>query len=446
MARQKASDFRYNSGPCKVPWATVGESVRCDDIMQTLRFLVPQGEAPKEKYEAQAARVQRELRKLCELGSYATKLTLGSKVKEAEERVCRYLKCKHSVLLTNATAGFEIAHRFAGVGPGDEVIVPAITFAATMAYPLHLGAKVVIADVDPRTLNMDPRDVERKITPRTKVIMPVHLGGYPVDMDPIMKLANARGITVLEDAAHGFGGSYKGHPLGTIGHFGAFSFHEVKNITSMGEGGVLVTNEDCGQDFPKARFVGFDIAHPIEHWLYDVVTLQWRGAAFAPGNHSATELQALGLLAQLPRLKAIISQRRKVARYLNRRFAKVEGLVTPPMDTPDARSTHHLYLLQVDPQKLGGDIQAFKAKLAAKGVSQIAHFAPLYRFSILKQLGYDTAAIAATCPNAERAFLHTFTHLPLYKFDPAQVEYMADAVIACAEEMREKKGTEVLRS
>jgi dTDP-4-amino-4,6-dideoxygalactose transaminase len=266
--------------------------------------------------------------------------------------------------------------------------------------------------------------------------MPVHLGGYPVDMDPIMKLANARGITVIEDAAHGFGGCYKGKALGTIGHFGAFSFHEVKNINSFGEGGVLVTNEECGSEFPKARFVGFDIAHPIEHWLYDVVTLQWRGARFAPGNHSVTELQALCLLSQLKRLKPIIAARRKVAEYLNRRFADVDGIVTPPLDTKEIQSTHHLYLLQIDPKKLGGNIQEFKAKLTAKGVTQIAHFAPLYRFSILKQLGYDTAAMAATCRRAEHAFLNTFTHLPLYKFSKEQIEYMADAVIACANEMR----------
>lgn len=439
MRRQKASDFRYNTGPAKVPWSAVGESVRCEDLMEMIRFLVPRGRAPVGQYNAQAARVRRELERLCAMGSHASKLTLGEKVKEAEQKICALLKCKYAVLLTNATAGFEIAHRFAGLAPGDEVIIPAITFVATMAYPLHIGAKVVLADVDPVTLNMDPEDVERKITPRTKVIMPVHLGGYPVDMDPIMKLANARGITVIEDAAHGFGGFYKGKALGTIGHFGAFSFHEVKNINSLGEGGVLVTNEECGRDFPKARFVGLDLAHPIQHWLYDVVTLQWRGAPFAPGNHSVTELQAVCLLSQLKRLEAIIAERRRVAEYLNRRFAEVDGLIPPPLDSREIRSTHHLYLLQVDPKKLGGDIQEFKAKLAAKGVTQIAHFAPLYRFSVLRQLGYDTAAMAASCPRAEHAFLHTFTHLPLYKLRQDQIEYLADAVIACAKAIGRKR-------
>lgn len=436
MKKPKASDFRYDTGPTKVPWATVGESIRADDIIETLRFLIPRGEAPASKFAAQSRRVEREVRKLCAMGSCATKLTLGDKVRQLEEKACRFLGCKHAVLLTNATAGFEIAHRFAGLGAGDEVILPAITFAATMAYPLHIGAKIVLADVRPDTLNMDPEDVARRITARTKVIMPVHLGGYPVDMDPLMRLADEHGITVIEDAAHGFGGSYRGRALGTIGHFGSFSFHEVKNITSFGEGGLLVTDQDCGKDFPKARFVGFDIQNPIPDWLYDIVALKWRGDFFAAGNHSATEIQALGLLCQLGRLRGIIAKRRRAANYLSRRFARVEGLVPPPPDTDQMRGSHHLYLLQIDPAKLGGNIRDFKARLAAKGVTQIAHYAPLYRLTILKQLGYDTGAMAATCPNAEHAFSNTFTHLPLYPFDEGQIKYMADAVIACANEMR----------
>ena len=441
MKRRSTGDFRYSTGPSRVPWATVGESVRHDDLMELVRFLVPRGTAPAPRYRAQLARVSRELERLCAMGSSATKLTLGAQVQRLEETIRRRLKCRHALFLTNATAGFEIAHRFAGVKPGDEVIVPAITFTATMAYPLAIGARVVIADVDPVTLNIDPADVARKTTDRTRAIVPVHLGGYPADMDAIMTLAHKRGITVIEDAAHGFGGALGGRALGTIGHFGAFSFHEVKNVTSLGEGGVLVTDQECGVDFPKARFVGFDIEHPIEHWLYDVVALRWRGAPFAPGNHSATEIQAVGLLSQMRRLNAIIAERRAAARHLSARLAGVHGIRVPPLDSARVKSTHHLYLLQIDPDALGGTIQEFKARLAARGVTQIPHFAPLYRFSILAQLGYDTAAIARSCPNAEHAFLNTFTHLPLYRFDRSQVEYMADAVVACADEMRAGRRT-----
>jgi len=141
--------------------------------------------------------------------------------------------------------------------------VPSITFIATIAYPLAVGAQVVFADVDPRTINMDPADVARKVTDRTKMIIPVHIGGYPVDLDPIMELAERRGITVLEDAAHAFGARYKGRMVGTIGHFGAFSFHEVKNTTSLGEGGVLVTDTEYGNQFKQARFLGLDLSRQI---------------------------------------------------------------------------------------------------------------------------------------------------------------------------------------
>ncbi len=435
MKRKSTSDFRYNTGDTRIPWATVGESICSDDIVEILKFLIPTGENP-EKYNAQFKRLAGEVKKTCMLGRYASKLTLGAKVMELEKKICAMLGVKHAVFLTNATAGFQIANGFSGVRAGDEVIVPAITFAATMLYPLTLGAKVVFADVDPVTINMDPADVARKITRKTKAIIPVHIGGYPADMDPIMKLANSRGITVIEDAAHGFGGMYKGKPLGTIGHFGAYSFHEVKNINSLGEGGILVTNEPCGADFPKARFAGFDIAHPIMHWLYDIVALRWRGDYFVPGNHSATEIQAVALLSQLKRLKAIIARRRKNAEYLNARLSEIPGIEVPPLDSKDVNSTHHLYLLKIDPSMLLGDIQYLKKRLAEHGVTQIQHFAPLYRFSILKQLGYDTAAIARTCPKTEEAFLRRFTHLPLYDLSRSDVEYLADAVIKTISGMR----------
>ncbi|NQU11759.1 DegT/DnrJ/EryC1/StrS family aminotransferase, partial [bacterium] len=302
-----------------------------------------------------------------------------------------------------------------------------------------IGAKVVLADSDPRTGNLDPRDVIRKTTRRTKVIIPVHLGGYPVDMDPIMALARKRGITVIEDAAHGFGGSYKGRKLGTIGHFGSFSFHEVKNITSLGEGGILVTNQACGKDFVKTRFLGLDLSRQIRHWLYDVVALRSKTGWFVAGNHSVTEIQAVGLLQQFKRLKGIIAQRKVAEEYLTRRFAKVPGLVPPPGDSRGIKTTHHLYLLQVDPAKAGGDIQTLKAKLTAKGIVNIPHYGPLYKFSILRRLGYDTRQIERSCPVTEEMFQHRFTHLPLYNFSRADLKFLADTVIQAVEEMKARK-------
>jgi len=437
MKKKKASsDFRYDTGEARVPWAAVGEKVNVDDIVEIIKFLVPRSEED-EDYDKKLREIENAIRKLWSKSSGATKLTVGRKVEKLEEEVKNFLGVKYACFVANATAGFEIAHKFAGLKAGDEVIAPAITFCSTIIYPLQIGAKVVLADVDPRTLQIDPDDVARKITKKTKVIMPVHLGGYPPDMDPIMELARENDIVVIEDAAHAFGGSYKGRMSGTIGHFGSFSFHEVKNISSLGEGGIVVTNEPCGEDFPKARFVGFDGAHPIQNWLYDVVALKGKEDYYVvAGMHPATEIQATVLLSQMRRLKEIIAKRRQAAEYLNNRFEGVEGIITPPLDTAEIKSTHHLYLLQIDPDKLKGDIQDLKKKLTQKGVVQIPHFAPLYKFSYMRQLGYDTKAIEKTCPNAEEAFQHRFTHLPLYPLTQRQLEYMADAVIESVQEMQ----------
>ncbi len=438
MEKEKKADFRYDTGPTKVPWAAVGENLNVDDITEIIRFLIPPDESKDEiLYQEQLEKVKEEILKLREKGGYATKLSLGDKVKEAEEELKKFLKVKYTVLLTNATAGFEIAQKFAGLRAGDEVIAPAITFCSTINYPLQVGAKVVLADIDPHTLNIDPEDVARKVTKKTKVIIAVHIGGYPSEMDKIMEIANENNIIVLEDAAHALGGSYRGKMSGTIGHFGSFSLHEVKNITSGGEGGVLVTDQPEGEYFSQSRFVGFDIGNPIPYWLYDVVALKGRDGRYTvAGNHSFTEIQAVVLLSQLKRLPQIIETRRKRAEYLNKRFKDIEGLITPPLDTKEIKSTYHLYLLRVDPAKIKGGIQAFKKKLTEKGVTQIPHFAPLYRFSYMKQLGYDTEAMKKTCPKAEEVFLHQFTHLPLYPLTEEQVKTMADLVIEAAEELK----------
>lgn len=438
MAKNKGtSDFRYNTGAAKIPWAAVGEAVRVEDVGRIVKFLLPPASGNVKAYEATYQRVLAALSDLRASGRFAGKLTLGEQVKTLEAAAARTLGAKHSLFVSSATAGFEIAYKLAGLRPGDEVIAPAITFIASIAYPLAIGAKVVLADVDGRTLNMDPADVARKTTRRTKVIMPVHLGGYPVDMAPIMKLARQRGIIVIEDAAHAFGATYRGRKVGTIGHFGAFSFHEVKNVTALGEGGILLTDLPCGKDFAKARFLGLDLSRQIPNWLYDVTALRSRSGWIPAGNHSATEIQAVGLMAQMNRMGRIVAARKAADLYLTRRLGKVDGIITSPQDTATVKGTHHLYLLQIDPAKVGGDVQTLKRKLTDRGIVSIPHFAPLYKFSIMRQMGYDTAAIEASCPVAEEAFQHRFTHLPLYEFGAEQLNYLANAVLESVQEMKQ---------
>ena len=435
----ETTDFRYNTGETKVPWAAVGENYNADDLMAIVRFLM-QGDGAE--HEAATAEVERAVRRLAAVSTPPGKLSLADKVAELEKETDSYLGVQpgSSLFVTNCTSGFEIAYRYAGIGPGDEVIVPAITFIATLAYPLGAGAKPVFADIDPKTLNMDPADVERKITPHTKMIVPVHIGGYPADMDPIMEIAEKHGILVLEDAAHGFGGEYKGRKLGTIGHFGCFSFHEVKNCTSFGEGGVLVTNvPEFRAEARRARFLGVDFSNKIKNWLYDVSCIKGKYGPFMSANTSVTEIQALGLMQQMKRYGAILAERRRAAEYMTNRLSGVEGLVPQDLGGDGIVPTFHLYQIQVDPAKAGGDVQALKAKLDAKGVTNIPHFGPLYRFAAVKEMGWDPEEAAKSCPVTEEIFDRHFTHLPIYGLSDAQLAYMADAILESVAEMKAGK-------
>ncbi|MBQ9788506.1 MAG: DegT/DnrJ/EryC1/StrS family aminotransferase [Lentisphaeria bacterium] len=441
MSEKKSGggDFRYAVGESKVPWHAVGEFFNSEDVLEMVKFILP--DDGKADYQEKLATVAANLEELAKSSGKATKLTLGKKVAEAEEISRNYFGSKYACFLDNWTGGMEIAYKLAGIGAGDEVIMPAVTFIATMAYPLSVGAKIVFADIDPETINLDPADVARKITPKTKMIVPVHLGGYPVDMDPIMELAAKHNIMVMEDAAHGMGGAYKGRKLGSIGHFGGFSLHEVKNINSLGEGGVLLTSEDfAGSQLAGGRFLGLDFTRKIKDWLYDISPLTDRfGNPQVAQNHSATEIQALGMILQMKRLDQIIAIRREAAEYMNKVLSQEEGILVEKADTADTYGTHHLYLLRIDPEVVGGNIQTLSKKLQEKGLTNITHFGPMYRFKIMKDLGYDEEAIAKTCPNTEKMFYHSYTHLPLYPLTREQLEYQAQAVVEAVREMKQGK-------
>ena len=435
--KKASSDFRYNTGAARVPWAAVGENYNERDLMAIVKFLM-QGEG--KDYETAVKAVAEKVHALAGVSAPPGKLSLGSEVEKAEQAVDRYLGSKGALFVTNATAGFEIAFKYANLGPGDEVIVPAITFIATMAYPLSVGAKVVFADVDPKTLNMDPADVARKITKRTKMIVPVHIGGYPCDMDALNALARKHDLVVLEDAAHAFGASYGGKRIGTISDFTSFSSHEVKNMTSFGEGGILTTNLASFRDeLKRARFLGLDFSRQIKDWLYDITAIPGKFGPFVAGNSSTTEIQALGLALQLERYDAIIADRTKSARYMTERLSGNPAILPQDLGSKDIVPSFHLYLLQIDPAKAGGDVQTLKRKLAERSITNIPHFGPLYRFDVLRTLGYDADAIAATCPNCEEVFYRRFTHLPIYGLSQEQLDYMADAVLASVKEMQEGK-------
>jgi dTDP-4-amino-4,6-dideoxygalactose transaminase len=437
----ETSDFRYNTGATKVPWAAVGENYNAADMMELVKFMMNGKGA---EYNAALKEVRQAIGKLAKVSAPPGKLSMGDKVAEVERMVDRYLGVDEgsSLFVSNCTAALELGYRYAGIGPGDEVIVPTNTFIATVAYPLSVGAKLVFADVDPKTVNMDPKDVAKKITKKTKIIVPVHIGGYPCDMDAIMKLAKKHDLVVMEDAAHGFGGEYKGRKLGTIGHFGCFSFHEVKNCTSFGEGGVFVSNvKEYRAEARRARFLGVDFSSKIKNWLYNISLIKGKGDVVyqASNNASVTEIQAIGLMQQLKRYDKILKERRREAEYMTKRLKGVSGVIAQDLGSADIKPTFHLYQLQIDPEKVGGDVQTLKAKLEEKGVTNIPHFGPIYRFAASIGRGFNEKKIAKTCPVTEHVFDKCYTHLPIYGLTREQLKFMADAIIESVTEMQAGK-------
>ena len=451
---KKAGDFRYNTGAAKVPWSAVGENYNAADTIEIVKFLMqPKGRTAGRSerrsrgdtpYQAVLKKVEAAVKELGAVSEAPSKLSMGDKVAEVEKACDKYLGVEEgsSLFVTNCTAALELGYRYAGVGPGDEVIVPTNTFIATVAYPLSVGAKLVFADVDPVTVNIDPKDIERKITKKTKIIVPVHIGGYPCDMDAIMKIAKKHDLVVMEDAAHGFGGEYKGRKLGTIGHFGCFSMHEVKNCTSMGEGGIFVSNvPEYRAEARRARFLGVDFSSKIKNWLYNISLISGKkGVKYqASNNASVTEIQAVGLLQQLKRYPKILAERKREATYMTKRLAKIAGVKPQLLGDKDYKPTFHLYQLQIDPKVVGGDVQTLKAKLEEKGVTNIPHFGPIYRFAASIGKGFNEKKIAETCPVTEYVFDKCYTHLPIYGLTAEQLKYMADAIIESVAEMKAGK-------
>ncbi len=270
-----------------------------------------------------------------------------------ERELARKLGVEHSLLVTSGTAALVCALAGMGIGPGDEVIVPAYTFIASPLAPLTLGALPVIAEVD-ESLTLDPKDVEAKISRRTKVIMPVHMVGLPANMNAIMRIARKRNIGVLEDAAQAFGGKYRGRWLGTIGHVGAYSFNYFKNITA-GEGGAVVTNDD--EVFMRA------LMHHDGGLAFWPHGKPFTLPVFAGWNYRASEIQGAMLRVQL----------RKINRLLRRTRAQKPRIMRAVAEHPRLRSIKHN-----DPEgdcstiaglrfKDEGQARAFMERLAQEG-------------------------------------------------------------------------------
>jgi dTDP-4-amino-4,6-dideoxygalactose transaminase len=267
----------------------------------------------------------------------------AAKNAELGELMARLHDARYCVPVSSGTAALQVALQALGVGPGDEVIVPAYTWIATPLAALAIGALAVFADVDRATFNMDPADAGRKITPRTKAIVPVHWGGRPADLDAFVELGRRHGIPVLEDAAQAHGARWRGRGAGSWGAAGCFSFQQSKTITA-GEGGAVTTNDkaieervasyaNCGRIRPTDQHLE---VNPVGH------------------NFRLSDLQAAVLVAQLSRLDELADRRQANADRLDRALSAIGGLSVRPADERIDRSAYYLYLFRYDPRLPGG--------------------------------------------------------------------------------------------
>ena len=250
-------------------------------------------------------------------------LGMGSTVKEFEEQLQRFLGVKHVIAVNTGTSALHVALDALGLGVGDEVIVPSLTFVASVQAIAVCGATPVFCDIREDTLNMDVADAAQRVTSRTKAVMPVHYGGQACDMDRVLEIARQNGLRVVEDAAHAFGSTYKGQKIGTLSDITCFSFDPIKNIT-CGEGGAVVTADDgLAEKIVLKRILGIDKDTWSRYqnkrsWFYDVVTLGYR-------YHMSNINAAIGL-AQLERFDAFRQRKREIARRYDEAWRDVDGL------------------------------------------------------------------------------------------------------------------------
>lgn len=272
-------------------------------------------------------------------------LGLGPRTEQFEKEFASYAGSRFSVALNSGTAALHLALEALNIGQGDEVIVPPITFISTVHAVSYVGATPVFADVEPDTMNISVEDIERKITDRTKVILVVHLAGHPCDMDAIHELAEAKGIKVIEDAAHACGASYKGRRVGSISELTCFSFHAVKNLTS-GEGGAITCNQEwLARRFREKRWVGISRDTWVRSSTERVYAWQYFVDQVGYKYHMNDTQAAIGLV-QLRKIEQLNNRRREIAEQYSRELQNLDWLELPK-EQPYAQSSWHLFQIKL---------------------------------------------------------------------------------------------------
>ena len=299
----------------------------------------------------------------------------GPKVQQFEQDFSKFTKTNHSVAVNSATATMHLGLDVLGIGPGDEVITTPLTFVSTANVILHTGAKVVFADTDKNTGNIDPKEIEKKVTKKTKAIIPVHLHGRPCDLDEIQKIADKHKLYVFEDAAHATEGWYKGKKIGSISDMTAFSFYVTKNVAT-GEGGMLTTNNKDWADKVRVRRL-----HGIskDAWKrYSSEGYQPYEAVYPGYKYNMMDLQASLGIHQLKRAKANLKIRNKYWQMYSSAFKKIDGVLPPADDEKNIVHARHLYAINVELEKLKINRNQFVDALKAENIGAGVHFTALH--------------------------------------------------------------------
>jgi dTDP-4-amino-4,6-dideoxygalactose transaminase len=351
------------------------------------------------QYQSIRDEIEQAIRGVLESGVFI----LGPNVAAFEAEIAAYLGVRYAVGVASGTDALLLTLRAYGVGPGDEVIVPAYTFFATAEVVSQVGATPVFVDIDPRTYCLDVKQLEAKISARTKAIIPVHLYGHPADMAPILELAKKHGLKVIEDNAQALGAEYRGRRTGSLGDAGCLSFFPSKTLGGYGDGGMVVTNDPAlAEIVRKLRTHGWRVKYHPEVIGY---------------NSRLDELQAAILRVKLRHLDAWNERRRKIAEQYRALLAG--NGIELPWEAPYARHVYHLYVIRVKER------EAVQDRLKAMGIASAVYYPkPLHLVEPYRDLGYGRGSF----PEAERAAEETLA-IPLYpEMTDDQIEAVASAV------------------
>lgn len=358
-------------------------------------------------------------------------LAKGPRTIEFEKKFAEYVGAEHAVAMNSCTAALHIALLSANIGPGDEVITTPMTFAASANTIIHVGAVPVFADIDPETGCIDPDEIAKKVTPRTKAIIPVHYSGHSCDLDAIYEIANKHGLFVSEDAAHAIYTRYKGrmigdNPKGAV----SYSFYATKNL-STGEGGMLVTNNE--EIANRARVL---ITHGMSRnaWNRYAKGGSWKYDIEEPGyKYNMFDIQASLGLIQLDRLEEMQQRRAQIADRYNRAFSELAAVKVPTVSEGTTTHSWHLYVLRVNPAELRIDRDQLIEELKERNVGTSVHFIPVHLMTAYsKKFGYKKGDF----PNAE-AWFENIVSLPLY---PSMTDDDVDYVISSVQDIVHKFG------